>query len=115
MTELAPPQELVVLIAPAWTPKPKFHAYEWRFSNDDMPPGIATRLDADAPWRFTAVLTRCGILLRGHWWLEPHDHGPPEHSGTFTHPSTTADLRYEHARLFAAPCRRCWPSPPPRT
>lgn len=125
MTGRTPEAELhpsypVVLIAPLWVAKPVFHVLDHgSWSDPDVDdrwgPRIGDLADTTAPWRFNVVATRCGHLLRANWWLEPLDHGPAEHTGSFTHPHTTTELRFDHAASFARPCRRCWPDTPPQT
>lgn len=125
MTERTPDEELyegepVTLLSPLWTPHPVFHVTEHgMWSDPDVDdrwgPRIGDLADTTAPWRFNLAYTRCGILLRATWWLEPLDRGPAEHTGTFTHPSNAVDLRFDHARSFARPCRRCWPDAPSPT
>lgn len=135
MTERTPEAELyggapVVLIAPLYTPAPVFHVADYHWWTDSVPTWdgydpekakarwdakIAELAKTDAPWRYNLTATRCGILLRANYWLEPKDHAQPAHDGTFRHPANVVDLRFDHARLFARPCRRCWPDAPPTT
>lgn len=109
----------VTLINPLWAALPVYHDVEWIWDERPRPPALEREMAKEGAyegdWRFNAVTTHCGILLRANWWLEPPDHGKATHDSTFRHPSSVVDLRFDHARKFARPCRRCWPSTPPQT
>lgn len=117
--ELAPGRP-VALLAPLWTPKAIFHDERycfWGNGEDDArwQGRIMDLAGTDAPWKFNLTATRCGTLLRANWWLEPKDHTQADYDGRYRHPTSLVELRFDQARSFARPCRRCWPDAPSPT
>lgn len=112
--------EPVVILSPLWTPRPVYHDTEYRWP--DEPPTITAALIkaveradcdiTDPTWLLSGKQTRCGITLHATWWAED-DRRRVLASHTYDIDRSIAELRYEHARCFARPCRRCWPDTPP--
>lgn len=115
-----------VLLLDAWAARPVFHLPVRYFKDDEPPNGtpFADRIGQampELPWSHNALTTRCGHLLRVHLWLEPQPPTTPSRGGgailsiEWSTPYSYIELRSDHARAFARPCRRCWPSTPPQT
>lgn len=110
----------VTLLSPLWSMRPVFHRSVYWFPGSELPPNRSSFADRlaiqmpELPWKTTAVETRCGRILRATFWLEEEHPTPkgPLKTIEWSIDRSVVELRFDHARQFARPCRRCWPDTP---